>query len=111
MGSNYGAGYTTDTDVMSSAASYVTQCGQNMTSAVESLMAELENLPTAWQGPAASAYYGDGHTEGAVGHWHRKHRELMDACAAIADALNQSARGYDTTDDDNLTAARNATPY
>jgi hypothetical protein len=101
---------TSDPAVLHNAAIYVEQVGDEMTQAVKILMGDLEALPTAWRGPAAAAYYGDGYTEGAVGHWQRKHTELIAACKEIAERLRTTARAYVGTESDNVAAARGATP-
>ncbi|HLH71500.1 MAG TPA: WXG100 family type VII secretion target [Candidatus Dormibacteraeota bacterium] len=98
-----GQGFVTDTHVMVSAQQYVGHVGQVMTTEVNRLMANLEQLnPRTWDGEAYRAFLQ------AKDRWRAAHGHLMKALADIEGCLGESAKRYDQADLDSQLGIDNA---
>lgn len=91
-----GQGFETDTHVMVSAQQYISHVGQVMTTEVDRLMANLDNLnPRTWNGDAYRSFLK------AKGDWLTAHDHIKKALADIESCMADSAKRYDQADLDS----------
>jgi WXG100 family type VII secretion target len=98
-----GQGFETDTHVMVSAQQYISHVGQTMTSEVDKLMTNLQNLnPRTWDGDAYRGFLK------ARDSWHLAHDHIQKALAEIESCMGDSAKRYDQADLDSQYGIANA---
>jgi WXG100 family type VII secretion target len=98
-----GQGFVTDTHVMVSAQQYISHVGDVMTTEVDKLMSNLDNLnPSTWRGDAYQAFLK------AKLQWHDAHNNIKNALRDIEERVGRSAKRYDQADQDSQYSIDNA---